>query len=66
MAGVAVLFCALLIPSGGLTLRLDEIAPGIDLDAHVLSQVGFPVRVSDSLKLMDVELFTDTGTRGPA
>ena len=42
-------------------LQLVEIAPGIDLDADVLSKVQFPVRVSDQLKLMDVELFVDAG-----
>ncbi|WP_269498280.1 acyl CoA:acetate/3-ketoacid CoA transferase [Castellaniella sp. S9] len=38
-------------------LVLVEIAPGADLQADVLEQIGFPVRVSPDLKPMDERLF---------
>jgi hypothetical protein len=38
-------------------LRLTEIAPGMSLQEHVLARIGFPVRVSPDLKLMDARLF---------
>ena len=37
--------------------ELVEIAPGIDLDRDVLSNIGFPVRVSPNLKPMDPRIF---------
>lgn len=41
-------------------LELVEIAPGIDLQTQILDLMEFaPVRVSESLKLMATELFTD-------
>lgn len=38
---------------------LTEIAPGIDLESQVLSQIDFPVIVSPNLKLMDERIFKD-------
>jgi len=40
-------------------LVLTEIAPGVDLQRDVLSQMGFEVKVSDELKKMDARLFND-------
>ncbi|HEV7252159.1 MAG TPA: acyl CoA:acetate/3-ketoacid CoA transferase [Mesorhizobium sp.] len=45
-----------LTPQG---LVLTEIAPGADLQAHVLDQAEFPLIVSDRLKIMDAALFRD-------
>ncbi|MQW71713.1 acyl CoA:acetate/3-ketoacid CoA transferase [Sinorhizobium medicae] len=36
---------------------LTEIAPGVDLETHILRQSEFPLIVSDKLKLMDSALF---------
>ncbi|MDX1011637.1 acyl CoA:acetate/3-ketoacid CoA transferase [Sinorhizobium medicae] len=36
---------------------LTEIAPGVDLETHILRQSEFPLMVSDKLKLMDSALF---------
>ena len=36
---------------------LTEIAPGVDLQTHILDQSEFPLIVSDSLKVMDAGLF---------
>lgn len=41
------------------TLELIEIAPGVDLERDVLSQMAFQPRVSADLKLMDPRLFVD-------
>jgi propionate CoA-transferase len=38
-------------------LVLVEIAPGADLEAHVLKRIGFPVRVAPGLAKMDARLF---------
>ncbi|MFQ0813665.1 CoA-transferase [Brucella anthropi] len=38
---------------------LTEIAPGIDLQAHILDQAEFPLIVSDRLKTMDKALFRE-------
>ncbi|APG86291.1 coenzyme A transferase [Sinorhizobium americanum CCGM7] len=38
-------------------LVLTEIAPGVDLEAHILDQSEFPLMVSDRLKVMDAALF---------
>ncbi|SOC36805.1 propionate CoA-transferase [Rhizobium subbaraonis] len=38
---------------------LTEIAPGIDLQAHILDQSEFPLIIADDLKTMDASLFTD-------
>ncbi|MBB4566676.1 acyl CoA:acetate/3-ketoacid CoA transferase [Rhizobium leucaenae] len=43
-----------LTPEG---LLLTEIAPGVDLEAHILNQSEFPLLVSDRLKVMDAALF---------
>ena len=40
-------------------LELIEIAPGIDLERHILSQMDFMPAISDRLKLMDANLFLD-------
>lgn len=39
---------------------LTEIAPGVDLQAHILDQSEFPLIVSDKLKQMDAVLFAET------
>lgn len=38
-------------------IELTEIAPGIDLERDILGQLDFRPRVSDSLRLMDADLF---------
>ena len=38
-------------------LMLIEIAPGIDLEKDVISQMGFRPEISDSLKEMDQRIF---------
>ena len=45
-----------LTPDG---IMLTEIAPGVDLQTHILDQSEFPLLVSDRLKVMDVALFHD-------
>ncbi|AHA98695.1 MULTISPECIES: acyl CoA:acetate/3-ketoacid CoA transferase [Brucella] len=45
-----------LTPQG---IVLTEIAPGVDLQAHILDQTEFPLIVSDQLKLMDEALFRE-------
>lgn len=45
-----------LTPQG---VMLTEIAPGIDLQTHVLDQSEFPLIVSENLKVMDGALFAD-------
>lgn len=40
-------------------LELVEIAPGIDLDRHILSQMDFVPAISPELRLMDAALFAD-------
>ncbi len=40
-------------------LDLIEIAPGIDLERHILSQMDFTPAISPELKLMDASLFAD-------
>lgn len=42
---------------GGMVLT--EIAPGVDLDKHIFSQIEFPVKVAPDLKLMDPRIFED-------
>jgi len=39
-------------------MMLTEIAPGIDLEKDILSQMGFKPIISDSLKTMDPRIFT--------
>ncbi|HWD12025.1 MAG TPA: acyl CoA:acetate/3-ketoacid CoA transferase [Pseudochrobactrum sp.] len=45
-----------LTPQG---IMLTEIAPGVDLQSHILDQSEFPLIISPDLKLMDAALFTD-------
>ncbi|MCG5479680.1 acyl CoA:acetate/3-ketoacid CoA transferase [Sinorhizobium alkalisoli] len=45
-----------LTPEG---IMLTEIAPGVDLQEHVLGQSEFPLLVSDGLKVMDAALFQE-------
>lgn len=45
-----------LTPQG---IVLTEIAPGVDLKAHILDQSEFPLIVSDHLKTMDAALFAE-------
>jgi propionate CoA-transferase len=40
-------------------VMLTEIAPGVDLEAHILDQSEFPLVVADDLKVMDQALFAD-------
>ena len=49
--------CVMKLTPDGIVLT--EIAPGVDLQAHVLDQAEFPLIVSDDLKLMDAALFGD-------
>jgi propionate CoA-transferase len=46
-----------LADAGG--LELIEIAPGIDLKRHILSQMDFTPAISPELRLMDASLFAD-------
>jgi propionate CoA-transferase len=46
-----------LAEAGG--LELIEIAPGIDLERHILSQMDFTPAISPQLRLMDAALFDD-------
>ena len=41
--------------SGG--IELVELAPGVELERDVLAQIGFPVRVPASPRVMDARLF---------
>lgn len=45
-----------LTPQG---IMLTEIAPGVDLQMHILEQSEFPLIISSELKLMDAALFRD-------
>jgi len=45
-----------LTPEG---IALTEIAPGVDLQTHILDQSEFPLIVSPDLKVMDAALFND-------
>jgi len=45
-----------LTPQG---LVVTEIAPGVDLQTHILDQSEFPLIVSDQLKVMAPALFQD-------
>lgn len=44
-------------------VMLTEIAPGVDLEAHILDQSEFPLVVADDLKVMDQALFADAPLR---
>jgi acyl CoA:acetate/3-ketoacid CoA transferase len=45
-----------LTPDG---IVLTEIAPGVDLQSHILDQSEFPLIVAPDLKVMDAELFRE-------
>ncbi|OAP38907.1 CoA-transferase [Sinorhizobium glycinis] len=47
--------CVMKLTPGGILLT--EIAPGVELEAHILDQSEFPLIVSDKLKVMDAALF---------
>ncbi|MBB3977499.1 acyl CoA:acetate/3-ketoacid CoA transferase [Rhizobium azooxidifex] len=49
--------CVMTLTPDGIVLT--EIAPGVDLQAHVLDQSEFPLIVSENLKVMDGALFAD-------
>jgi len=40
-------------------LELVEIAPGIDVERDVMAQVGFPLRVAESLRTMDTRILSE-------
>ena len=40
-------------------VRLEELAPGIDLDRDVLPQLGFRPLIADPIQTMPAELFAD-------
>lgn len=50
--------CVFRLAEGG-GLELIEIAPGIDLDRHILSQMDFKPAISRDLRLMESSLFID-------
>jgi len=47
--------CVMKLTADGIVLT--EIAPGVDLQTHILDQSEFPLIVSDTLKVMDAALF---------
>jgi propionate CoA-transferase len=49
-----------LMPQG---IVLTEIAPGVELQTHILDQSEFPLIVSDKLKQMDAALFAEAPIR---
>lgn len=49
--------CVMKLTAKGLIVT--EIAPGVDLQTHILQQSEFPLIVSDHLKVMDSALFQD-------
>jgi propionate CoA-transferase len=49
--------CVMRLGPAGIVLT--EIAPGIDLQAHILDQSEFPLIVADDLKVMDANLFAE-------
>lgn len=49
--------CVFKLEKDGLVLT--EIAPGIDIDKHIFSQMEFTPRVSDELKEMDARIFLE-------
>ncbi|MGZ9719956.1 acyl CoA:acetate/3-ketoacid CoA transferase [Rhizobium miluonense] len=49
--------CVMKLTPNGIVLT--EIAPGVDLQEHVLSQSEFPLIVSEDLKIMDANLFAE-------
>jgi len=49
--------CVMKLTPNGIVLT--EIAPGVDMQEHVLSQSEFPLIVSEDLKIMDANLFAE-------
>ncbi|PZO79316.1 MAG: acyl CoA:acetate/3-ketoacid CoA transferase [Mesorhizobium amorphae] len=49
--------CVMKLTPDGIVVT--EIAPGADLQAHILDQAEFPLKVSDKLKVMDDALFRE-------
>lgn len=49
--------CVMKLTPDGIVLT--EIAPGVDLQAHILDQSEFPLKVAENLKTMDAGLFAD-------
>jgi propionate CoA-transferase len=49
--------CVMKLTADGIVLT--EIAPGIDMQQHILDQSEFPLIVADDLKIMDARLFAD-------
>lgn len=47
--------CVLKLERGGVTVT--EIAPGVDLERHILAQSEFPLHVASNLRKMDAPLF---------
>ena len=47
--------CVMKLTPGGIVVT--EIAPGVDLEAHVLGQSEFPLKLATNLKTMDAALF---------
>ena len=40
-------------------IEISEVAPGIDIEKDVLSQIRFSIRVPKTVKLMDHRIFLD-------
>lgn len=53
--------CVIELLEDGLTVT--EVAPGVDLTRDVLARVPFELKVSPSLKVMDLDLYQDLGVR---
>ncbi|MDB5556786.1 MAG: oxidoreductase protein [Rhizobium sp.] len=49
--------CVLKLTEKGVVVT--EIAPGVDLQMHILDQSEFPLIVADDLKVMDADLFSE-------
>ncbi|MCO5959183.1 acyl CoA:acetate/3-ketoacid CoA transferase, partial [Rhizobium sp. S101] len=49
--------CVMKLTPAGIVVT--EIAPGVDLQAHIIDQSEFPLIVADDLKVMDAALFAE-------
>ena len=49
--------CVMRLTEDGLAVT--EIAPGVDLNTHILDRADFPLRVSDDVRTMDIDLYKD-------
>ena len=47
--------CVLKLTKEGLVVT--EIAPGVDLDQHILAQADIPLKVAPDMKVMEASLF---------